>query len=211
MTLAERISDALVAAGKPLDDNQLAAELGVKRQAVNQVCRSLAAQGRIARGVSVGNKIQNVLLAEPSAPRPERRSSERPSGLLKEDEVKAAVRDHLATQGFEVAVAWGHERGIDIEAHRGLERILLEAKGEAGLQPQQVNYFLGALGELIQRMDDPDAFYGLALPDNRQYRGLVDRLPSLARERLNLMVFFVQRSEEGLIVSVEGAGPRQHT
>ena len=48
-----------------------------------------------------------------------------------------------------------------------------------GAGPQQVNYFLGAIGELTQRMADPDAVYGLALPDNRQYRGLVDRLHAL--------------------------------
>jgi hypothetical protein len=54
-----------------------------------------------------------------------------------------------------------------------------------------MNYFLNALGELIQRMDDPDARYGLALPANNQFRGLVRRLPALARDRLRLVVFFV--------------------
>lgn len=38
------------------------------------------------------------------------------------------------------------------------------------LQPQRVNYLLGALGELVQRMDDSASTYGLAFPDNRQYR-----------------------------------------
>jgi len=40
-----------------------------------------------------------------------------------------------------------------------------------------VNYFLGALGELIQRMTDVTATYGLALTNNKQYRGLVQHLP----------------------------------
>ena len=31
--------------------------------------------------------------------------------------------------------------------------------------PQQVNYFVGMLGELVQRMDDVQASYGIALPD----------------------------------------------
>jgi hypothetical protein len=35
---------------------------------------------------------------------------------------------------------------------------------------QQGNYFLHALGELIQRIDDPGARFGLALPDNERYR-----------------------------------------
>lgn len=42
-------------------------------------------------------------------------------------------------------------------------------------------------------MSDPDARYGLALPDHRQYRGLVERLPALAKERLRLTVYFVGR------------------
>jgi hypothetical protein len=40
-------------------------------------------------------------------------------------------------------------------------------------------------------MDDPNARYALALPDNRRYRGLVSRLPRLARHRLQLTILFV--------------------
>jgi hypothetical protein len=114
--------------------------------------------------------------------------------------VKQAVRDHLQSIGYEVTVAWARERGVDIMARRGNERLLLEAKGEAAAGPQQVNYFLGALGELLQRMDDPEATYGLALPDHRQYRGLVERLPRLVFERLNLRVYFVQHDNSGFHV-----------
>ena len=106
--------------------------------------------------------------------------------------------------GTNVRVAWGRQRGIDIEATRSEppDRLVIEAKGEATLQPQQVNYFLGALGELLQRMNDPNARYGLALPDNRQYRGLVQRLPTLVWTRLNLIVFFVRRLPDGYDVDV---------
>jgi hypothetical protein len=71
--------------------------------------------------------------------------------------------------------------------------LLLEAKGEVGRGAQQVNYFLGALGELLQRMSDPQVRYGLVLPHNRQYGGLVARLPALAVDRLGLEVYFVAR------------------
>lgn len=77
------------------------------------------------------------------------------TGLLTEDSVKAAAKTHLETAGWTVTVAWGRERGIDIEAHRGAERLYLEAKGEAANPPQQVNYFLAALGELVQRLPVP--------------------------------------------------------
>lgn len=120
---------------------------------------------------------------------------------LTEDEVKAAVKAQLEAEEWTVRVAWGRERGIDIEARRAGERLLIEAKGEAPPGPQQVNYFLGALGELVQRMDDPTARYGLALPGHRQYRGLVERLPRVARDRLHLVVYFVGRDGDHAVVT----------
>lgn len=57
-------------------------------------------------------------------------------------------------------------------------------------------------------MNDPQAGYGLALPDNRQYRGLVQRLPALVWTRLNLTVFFVRRLPDGHeidVISGDGA------
>jgi len=53
-------------------------------------------------------------------------------------------------------------------------------------------------------MDDPTATYGLALPDNDQYRNLARRLPQLARERLCLVFFWVSASGQ---VTVEGSSP----
>ncbi len=86
-------------------------------------------------------------------------------------------------------------RGTDIDArHLDGRRYVIEAKAEVGKNgAQHVNYFVGMLGKLVQRMDDPDASYGIALPTNRQYRGLVDRLPALAKDRLHLSVFWVSR------------------
>jgi len=126
-------------------------------------------------------------------PVPGSRKSEAPSGRasLTEDTVKAAVRDYLRQRGLQVQVKWGKDRGIDIIADGHGERWVIEAKGEVDSPQQQGNYFLQALGELIQRMDEPTTRYGLALPDNARYRGLVDRLPVLARQRLNLTVLFV--------------------
>ena len=63
--------------------------------------------------------------------------------------------------------------------------------------PQQLNYFLGALGELLHQMSNPAATYGLALPDSQQYRGLAARLPALAWQRLRLTVLFVSRGDAG--------------
>jgi biotin operon repressor len=201
VTTAERILQTLADGAGPLDDDQLASALGVRRQAINSECRKLQAQGRLVRRVSVGNKIQNVLTGNPPLPLRAPSAAHRPGGLLAEDEVKAAVQDHLRAQGYEVTVAWGHQRGTDIEARKSGDRILIEAKGAVASDQQQGNYFIGAIGELVQRLNDPDARYGLALPDNRRYRGLVQRLPDLARQRLNLVVYVVSRLDIGYSVT----------
>jgi hypothetical protein len=120
-------------------------------------------------------------------------ASGRSRAALTEDEVKQGAKEYLEAAGFRVTVAWGRQRGIDIRAVSGAEVMLLEAKGSAVNPPQQVNYFLGALGELLQRMSDASATYGLVLPDSQQYRGLAVRLPALAWQRLRLTVLFVSK------------------
>lgn len=206
-TWAERVVAALRAAGTPLDDDRLAFRVGAsQRQTINQACRKLESEGVVRRFSGPDGKIVNALV-DPS--RPERRDpSPAPpadvtrGALLTEDEVKAAVKGHLEGGGWQVTVAWGRNRGVDIEAHRGSEHLYLEAKGEAANPPQQVNYFLGALGELVQRLRDPTARYGLALPANSQYRGLVERLPPLAWERLRLMVFLVDPADRRTVTTI---------
>jgi hypothetical protein len=209
-TLAERILEAIRFA--PLDDDALATRLGVShRQSVNQAARALEAQGRVQRLLGPDGKIVNALRNQPSIevrkPRAKLAIPSPSDGMrITEDEVKKAVRDYLAVRGFDVVVAWGRVRGIDINArHPDGRRYVIEAKAEVGKNgPQQVNYFLGMLGELVQRMDDPSASYGIALPANRQYRGLVGRLPELAKERLHLCVFWVsRRSGDELGVEIE--------
>jgi hypothetical protein len=207
-TLADCVL-AVLERGPALDDDELAARLGTRRQATNQVCHRLAAAGRIRRYTGKTGKIVNAAgstgpadeaTAPPPVPPP---SAAGRGGVepLSEDEVKQAIAGYLGAQGYDVHVAWGRTRGIDIDARRQGERLIIEAKGQVATPgPQQVNYFLGALGELVQRMHDPDAGYGLALSDVPQYRGLVDRLPASARERLRLSIFFVARNGDGLSV-----------
>lgn len=144
--------------------------------------------------------------AAPAPPPPPPPPAESAPGRITEDDVKRAVAAHLEAEGYIVEVKWGAARGIDIDARRGGERLIVEAKAEVAKQPQQVNYFLNALGELTQRMADPTARYGLALPDNPQYRGLVRRLPAHARGLLGLLVFFVRRQGDGFTVEVEQPG-----
>jgi hypothetical protein len=114
---------------------------------------------------------------------------------LSENEVKRAVGAALQAEGWDVVTQWGHARGIDLEARRGGERLVVEAKGEGSLNPMRVNYFLHALGELLQRMRTGDARYGLAFPAHRQFVGLILRLPTWVCLRLNLWFFLVRPAE----------------
>jgi hypothetical protein len=193
-TLADRILRTLRATSHALDEDELARRLGVIRQQINQVCNRLANQGILRRHIGPQNKLVNEIIEAQEPPVPVDRQSKALSGrtLLGEDAVKAAVLAYLQQRGLQVEVKWGKERGIDIIAYGHGERWLIEAKGEVDSPQQQGSYFLQALGELVQRMDEPTAQYGLALPDNSRYRGLVDRLPALARLRLNWVVLFVR-------------------
>lgn len=194
-TLGERILEAIKY--EPLDDDVLAARLGASsRQTVNQTARRLELAGRLHRHVGPDGKIVNERTTPGESTNavvvPEARVIPEIGSLTSEDEVKESVRSWLTEQGF--AVAMGRERGIDIDArHRDGRRWVIEAKGAVASDQQQGNYFLGAIGELLQRMADPNATYALALPNNRRYRGLVRRLPALARQRIGLVVLWVDK------------------
>lgn len=210
-SLAEQILTAI--RHEPLDDDVLARRLGLAhRQSVNQVARQLEARGLLRRVPGPDGKLVNVLTgpdalaAAPPIPPAQPGPAAGPMG---EDAVKRAVQAHLHGQGFTVHVAWGRSHGVDLDAvHPDGRRYLVEAKGEVGRSgPQQANYFLGALGELVQRMEDPNARYALALPAHRQYRNLVGRLPALAWERLRLSVFWVHRADVDPMVVLEESPP----
>lgn len=201
------------------DDDQIASALAIRRQEVNAICRRLADEGRVIRQIGGDGKLVNqranldtpeIHLAEPAPPlelpnitvagpivllhaEQEALNLAYPGELMvSEDTVKAVLRDVLEAQGWRTDVRFGHERGIDIAAERGNERLVIEAKGEGSRDAMRVNYFLGALGELLQRMEMPGPYYGLAFPAHRQLVRLALRLPPWIRGRLNLCFFFVR-------------------
>lgn len=195
MTLKDRVL-AAVEMTPGLSDRQLAdALLGVSapQQSINIAARALTAEGSLVRTPRSDGKIGNYVNdAAPVAPgaRPARPKASDSAGMS-EDTVKGSVAEWLEGEGWSVHVKWGHERGIDIEALRGDERWVIEAKGSGSLQPMRVNYFITMLGETLQRMDDPNALYSIALPDMAQYRGLWDRLPRLAKSRTTISLILV--------------------
>jgi hypothetical protein len=118
--------------------------------------------------------------------------SYRSAGDLTEDEVKEAIARWLRSDGWMVAVHPGKEHGVDIEACRAGEPWRIEVKGPGSRGAMRVNYFLSALGEILQRMDDPAARHSIAFPDMEQFRSLWERLPPLARERASITALFVR-------------------
>jgi hypothetical protein len=113
--------------------------------------------------------------------------------IFSEDEVKKVLQLWLTAQGWSVEIAWAKNRGIDIHARRNQERWIIEVKGGGSLNAMRVNYFLGILGETLQRMDDPKAAYSIALPDFKQFRNLWMRLPTLAKQRTQITALFVRQ------------------
>lgn len=165
---------------------------------VNQEARLLERAKRIVRRPRVDGVIGNypegavVDITEPVKP-----VIERTPERLSEDELKEFLEAWLYSEGWSTRVAWGRSRGIDIEASKDGKRWLIEVKGLGSRDAMRVNYFLGVLGETLQRMADPEARYTIALPDIAQFRGLWSRLPELAKSRTTITALFV--SPEGVV------------
>lgn len=112
-----------------------------------------------------------------------------------EGNVQAVVVRHLANGGWSidrVADTSSRERGVDIDASRGSERLLVEVKGYPAATylggpnrggpkrtkaPLQGRHYFGSaiLSGMLMRNDHPAARIVLALPDVETYRTLVLR------------------------------------
>jgi len=193
-SLPEEILEA-VAKWPGMTDREMTNQLrgrSAQQQPVNQAARALDAKGQLLRkkrddgliGNYPGNAIVQVVTPKPG-------TKNHDVEALSEDEIKKVIDDWLKADGWTTDVAWGRAQGIDIDAKRGNERWIIEVKGPGSRSPMRVNYFLGILGETLQRMDDPNAKYTIALPDLNQYRGLWDRLPALAKSRTNISLMLV--------------------
>jgi hypothetical protein len=121
---------------------------------------------------------------------------------MTEDEVKAAMKSTFEGRGYEVHVMWGRKSGSDILAISGSSRLVIEAKGEGSYRQMLGNFFLSALGEILQRMSDNCNSYAIALPAHPSYIELVLKLPKRVREALQLDFYFVRPKETAYEVGV---------
>jgi hypothetical protein len=167
------------------------------QQPINQKCHALKDKGVLLRRTRPDGLIGNYLVSQAvvplSAPQASLVSSPSNDNLM-EDDVKRFLEKWLIASGWQVQVAWGQTPGVDIKAHKASAVWLIEVKGAGSRSAMRVNYFLSALGELLQRMDKPDASYSIAFPDMQQFRRLWDRLPALARQRMQVSALFVDQA-----------------
>ena len=204
-TLAEKIL-SLIADRPGLTDREITKQLrgrSAPQQPVNQAARLLESRGRLIRRKRpedglIGNypANSNGRLESVQPQQSGNRSKNHDVNALSEDEIKRVLNDRLQADGWQTKVAWGRTPGIDIDALRGNERWIIEVKGPGSRNPMRVNYFISILGETLQRMDAPNAKYSIALPDLKQYRGLWDRLPRLAKSRTGISLLLVSVNEK---------------
>lgn len=174
-------------------DTELERVFGKNHQHINITCRGLVEKGMLIRceNPDKDNRIGNFLAGTVITNSTVKSQSASDDHALQEEDIKHVLYDYLTKEGWSVEVAWGHKPGADIDARKNGKRWLIEVKGPGSKQPMRVNYFIGILGETLQRMDDPDARYSIAFPDMRQYRGLWERLPQLAKERTTIDMLLI--------------------
>jgi len=118
-------------------------------------------------------------------------NSEVPKDGIAEDEVKLLIGRWLERGGWEISIAAGREPGPDILARQGSRSWTIEVKGSGSRSQMRVNYFLSALGQILQRMNSDKTRYSVAFPDMPQYRRLWQRLPREAKRRTGISALFV--------------------
>ena len=168
------------------------------QQYTNFLCRQLAREGLVGRHKRSDGLLGNFPTGDSTGVEPVsfETADKTSQDHLGEDELKRILDRWLQSEGWQTQIAWGRTRGIDIEAIRENERWIIEVKGCGSRSAMRVNYFLGVLGETLQRMNDPNARYSIALPDMQQFRGLWDRLPHLAKSRTEISVIFVSKNKK---------------
>lgn len=193
MTLKENILEYLQHS-PGATDTELEKHLGKRHQAINQACRQLSASGYLIRTINPQN---NLIGNYPLKKEYVTKSTPRANGndnALQEEDIKRILNSYLIQNNWISKVAWNHQHGADIVAERNGERWVIEVKGPGSRQPMRVNYFIGILGEILQRMDDCNVRYSIAFPDLDQYRRLWNKLPQTAKERTTIDLILVDKN-----------------
>ena len=177
-------------------DTEIENHLKKRHQSINQACRDLAKNGYVIRkrNLEKDNNIGNYPTDKIYTSKHQNSISTENTNPLHEEDIKHVLANYLVSNGWDIKVAWGHQQGIDIDAERGNERWVIEVKGPGSRPAMRNNYFVSILGEILQRMDDDQAKYSIALPDMLKYRRLWNELPQLAKERTTIDLILVDEN-----------------
>ena len=177
-------------------DTEIEKHLKKRHQYINQLCRELANDGYLIRKKNweKHNCIGNYPTDKIYISTKQNITTPKKTTVLQEEEIKHVLSEYLVSNGWNVKVAWGHQQGIDIEADKNGKRWVIEVKGPGSRQQMRVNYFISILGETLQRMNDINARYSIALPDLEQYRRLWNKLPTSAKERTTIDLILVDET-----------------
>jgi hypothetical protein len=114
---------------------------------------------------------------------------------MDEETVKDAVAAFLKHEGYTVFAGKKREKGVDIQARKEPEKLVVEAKGEGSRNEMFNNFFVAALGQIVQRRSMNATDYGVALPAHSKYIRLIDELDDLfVRYQLRLNFYLVGRA-----------------
>lgn len=124
-------------------------------------------------------------------------------GLIYEDDVVNAVMAHLQERGWTIeSYALADQRGDDIVAVRGTERLVVEAKGEGSSKTGTARYGLVFTGNQVKThvsvaivramrvVSSGTATSAVAFPANDSHRSQVAQV-ALALRRLGIRVYWV--------------------
>lgn len=117
------------------------------------------------------------------------------SGLFREHEVEAIIRDYLQSKGVKVAPKESHGADIRGEDKTG-QCYVVEVEGNQKPdgrpldRSQKYTHFRRAIGQICSRMCDDSAIYAVGVPVDDDYVKDV-HATSLARRKLGLHVYLV--------------------
>jgi hypothetical protein len=207
------------------DDDQIAAALTIQpRQTVNRLCRHLTNHGLVQRRVNSQGKLGNYPTVrnepEPASrdiAKPERAkvSPAPPSYWYWEGNVVDRLAEHLESEGWQIisrADTASKERGVDLQAERSGQTLLVEVKGypstsyrdpaRAGQHKptsptlQAQHWFSHALlkGMRLQN-SHPGAAVALAFPAFPRYRALALEVGT-GLSKIDLQIILLSESGE---------------
>ncbi len=102
------------------------------------------------------------------------------------------ILDHFLTaQGWILKDITRADQPFEVEAQQGNNKWIIQIKNSSYQLQDPVTAFVSVLGEILQRMDNPNTKYSIALPDTDPFCRLWKRLPELPKQKTGITALFV--------------------